>query len=56
MSRKERKGITRRLICPCGAVLEGESDDELVARAQAHLGERHPGRDYTREEILALAL
>lgn len=51
--------MSRRLICPCGQLLVGEDDDELVAVAKQHLADRHPdmGPDpYTRDEILAFAL
>lgn len=47
--------MTLYLNCPCGEVIEGEGEDELVARAQAHLGEAHPRRTYTREQILFMA-
>lgn len=53
--RADPEGEPRRLRCPCGALIEGSDDDQLVARAQAHLAEDHPGREYTREEILFLA-
>lgn len=45
----------RNLNCPCGTVIEGCDDDELVERAHAHLAEAHPGRQYSRLEILFLA-
>jgi hypothetical protein len=45
-----------RLLCPCGEWIEGRDEDELVARAQAHLSERHPDRSYSREEILFMAV
>ena len=43
------------LNCPCGEVVKGEDDDDLVAKAQAHLSEAHPGRTYTRDQILFMA-
>jgi hypothetical protein len=45
----------RTLRCPCGTLLVGRDDDDLVALAQAHLAAEHPGREYTRDEILFLA-
>ncbi|MFE3060445.1 DUF1059 domain-containing protein [Nocardia sp. NPDC059236] len=33
----------------------GEDSDDLVRRALDHLGRRHPGRSYDREEILLMA-
>jgi hypothetical protein len=43
------------LNCPCGAVVEGADEDDLVAKAQDHLAAAHPGRTYTREQILFMA-
>jgi hypothetical protein len=43
------------LNCPCGEVVEGADEDDLVVKAQAHLAEAHPGRTYTREQILFMA-
>jgi hypothetical protein len=49
--------LALRLDCPCGERITGETEDELVEKAQTHLKEKHPERaeDYGREEILALA-
>lgn len=43
------------LRCPCGERITAENDDELVEKAQAHLTAEHPGREYSRDEILTLA-
>jgi hypothetical protein len=51
----EEVTVTRTLSCPCGTQLVAESDDELVELAQAHLAEAHPGREYSRDEILFMA-
>ena len=48
--------MSLRLTCPCGTAITGETEDELVVLAQEHLGAEHPGREYTREEILFLAM
>ena len=40
--------------CPCGFVVKGETDDELVARAQAHAKEVHQ-IDLSRDQALAMA-
>lgn len=45
-----------KLVCPCGTVVRGEDEDDLVEKAHQHLAERHPGRHYSREEILAISL
>ena len=42
--------------CPCGERIHGKDEDELVALTQAHLAAEHPDREYTREQILFLAL
>jgi predicted small metal-binding protein len=44
------------LHCPCGNSLRGETDDELVEKVQEHLAAEHPGREYSREEILFMAI
>ena len=43
------------LICPCGEQLVGSDEDDLVDKAQRHLVENHPDKNYTREEILFLS-
>ena len=48
--------MSLRLTCPCGTAITGETEDELVVLAQEHLGAEHQGREYTREEILFLAM
>lgn len=44
-----------RLNCPCGTVIRGADEDDLVARATAHLAAQHPGMEYSRDEILFIA-
>jgi predicted small metal-binding protein len=44
-----------RLSCPCGAHIQGQSEDDLVAKVQEHLADAHPGRHYEREDILFMA-
>lgn len=44
------------LRCPCNVTLRGDDEDELVANVQEHLHEEHPGREYSREEILFMAV
>ena len=53
--RRREKPVARRLNCPCGEYIEGDDEDDLVAKTQEHLAEKHPGHDYTREQILFLA-
>jgi len=44
------------LRCPCSVTIRGDDDDELVEKAQEHLAAEHPGREYSREEILFMAM
>lgn len=45
----------RKVIqCPCGYVIEADTDDALVSRAQAHARDEH-AMDLTREQALAMA-
>jgi len=43
--------------CPCGALIRGENEDDLVEKTFAHLRERHPAiaDDYERDHILAIS-
>lgn len=43
--------------CECGAVLNGETDDEIVAAVEAHVQEAHPEMvgQFSREQILEMA-
>ena len=40
--------------CPCGYIVKGATDEELVARAQQHAKEVHQ-MDLSREQALAMA-
>ena len=44
-----------RLSCPCGEMIEGTDEDDLVEKVQAHLSDKHPDHQYTRDEILFMA-
>ncbi|WP_183094589.1 DUF1059 domain-containing protein [Nocardioides stalactiti] len=44
------------LRCPCATTIRGEDDDDLVQKVQEHLAAEHPGREYSREEILFMAM
>ena len=50
-------GGIKRIKCVCGKVVEGKDDDELWAKAQAHLAADHPDLvgKVSREDILARA-
>ena len=43
------------LNCPCGEAITGKDEDDLVEKAQEHLSQVHPGRDYDRDAILFMA-
>jgi predicted small metal-binding protein len=45
---------TKVIECPCGVVLRGRDDDEVVAKAQDHARSNHD-MALTREEALAMA-
>jgi predicted small metal-binding protein len=47
--------VKTRIQCPCGQVIVGEDEDELVERTNAHLYEEHDGRTYDRDMILMMA-
>ncbi len=42
------------MLCDCGHVVRGETDDELVANVQKHAREVHD-MEITREQVLAMA-
>lgn len=44
-----------RLNCPCGIQIEAPDEDALVELARQHLLQAHPGRTYTRDQILFFA-
>ena len=43
--------------CPCGANVEGATDDEIVENVNAHIASDHPELvgQYSREQILEMA-
>lgn len=46
-----------RLQCPCGELIEGENEDDLVEKTYGHLRLVHPDLvdHYSREHILFIA-
>ena len=40
--------------CPCGFVVKGSSDDEIVAKAQEHARQAHQ-MELSRDQALAMA-
>jgi hypothetical protein len=57
MTTMPRVNGLRRITCVCGKVIEGKDDDELCAKAQAHVAADHPDLvgKVSREDILARA-
>jgi len=49
--------MAKLINCPCGEVVRGESDDELVANAEEHVKTAHPDQvgQRTREDFLGMA-
>jgi len=46
---------TARIIeCPCGAIIEGKSDDDVAAKARHHAKATHD-MDLTNEQALSMA-
>ena len=43
--------------CTCGYVVKGNTEDEIVSNAQAHIDEAHPEMvgKVSREDLLAMA-
>lgn len=40
--------------CPCGSVIEGENDEDVVKKAQEHAKTTH-GMELSKEQALAMA-
>jgi predicted small metal-binding protein len=49
--------MARVINCECGYVVRGETDDELIANAEAHINQDHPEMvgKVTREDLLSKA-
>ena len=49
--------MSKLINCECGQVVRGETDEELLANAEAHVNRDHPelvGK-ITRDDLLAMA-
>jgi predicted small metal-binding protein len=48
----------KRIDCECGEVVKATTDDELVARVEAHVERDHPDLvgKLTREDVLGMAV
>lgn len=49
--------MAKVINCECGQVVDGETDDELVANVEEHVRTSHPelAGKMSREDILAMA-
>ena len=47
--------VKTRILCPCGEIVVGKDEDELVELTNAHLKAQHDGRSYDRDMILMMA-
>ena len=49
--------MAKQINCPCGEIVRGETDDELVANAEEHVHNMHPEQagQRTRDDWLAMA-
>ncbi len=49
--------MAKKVDCPCGATMRGETDDELVTNVEAHVRDQHPDMvgEMTRDKILEMA-
>jgi predicted small metal-binding protein len=50
--------VAKKIDCPCGYTVRGDSDDELVANAEEHMRDKHPEMVGTmsREQLLEMAI
>jgi predicted small metal-binding protein len=54
MIRPQEAAMKKVIQCPCGSVIEGQDDDDVVKKAQAHAKATH-GMDLSREQALSMA-
>ena len=49
--------MAKLINCECGQVVRGDSDDELIANAEAHIERDHPDLvgKISREDLLGMA-
>jgi len=54
---RRRLEMARMISCECGRTIRGETDEEVVANAEAHVREDHPDLvgSITRDDLLAMA-
>ena len=49
--------MSKVINCECGEVIRAESDDELVQKVEAHVGQAHPDLvgKLSREDVLGMS-
>jgi predicted small metal-binding protein len=49
--------MAKQINCECGYIVRGENDDEVAAKAEEHIRDKHPELVGTmsRDELLAMA-
>jgi predicted small metal-binding protein len=50
--------MAKKVDCPCGDTVAGETDDELVTNVEQHIQDKHPDMVGTmsRDQILGMAV
>jgi predicted small metal-binding protein len=50
--------VAKKIDCPCGETVRGDSDDELIANTEEHIRDKHPDMVGTmsREQLLGMAV
>jgi predicted small metal-binding protein len=52
---RAREVVMKKVIqCPCGSVIEGQNDDDVVVKAQEHARKTH-AMELSREQALSMA-
>lgn len=49
--------MTKKVDCPCGETMRGDTDDEPVTNVEAHVRDKHPDMvgTMTRDKIMEMA-
>jgi predicted small metal-binding protein len=57
VSAKKEEHVAKVINCDCGYVVRGDTDDELVARAEEHIRDAHPDMvgKVSRDDLLGQA-
>ena len=55
MIRPAKENAMKKIIqCPCGSIIEGDNDEDVVKKAQEHAKSTH-AMDLSKEQALAMA-